>query len=423
MLSLQFIRENAGAVRRMLENRHTGAPLDEILALDERRRNLIQENESLKARRNDVSREIGKMKERPPELIAEMRRIGDQIKTLDVAQRTLEAQLDDLVLRVPNMTDASVPVGADAADNPVVRVWGEKPLFAFTPRPHWDVGEELGILDTARATRMSGTRFVILKSYGARLERALINFMLDVHTIEHGYTEIAPPFLVERKAMIGTGQLPKFEGDFYYTTDGMCLIPTAEVPVTNYHREEILEPGTLPVKFVAYTPCFRSEAGSAGRDTRGLTRVHQFDKVELVKLVEPGTSYDELESLTADASNILERLGLHYRQVVLCTGDMGFSSAKTYDLEVWCPGQDRYVEISSCSNFEAFQARRARIQYRPAAGARADFVHTLNGSGLAIGRTLAAIIENYQQSDGSIAVPEALRPYAGGLEVVPAAEA
>ncbi|GIW08641.1 MAG: serine--tRNA ligase [Dehalococcoidia bacterium] len=411
MLPLAYLREHADAVRTMLAQRGTDAPLDQILALDERRRAIIAENEALKQRRNEVSRQIGRDKERLAELRDVMRQVGERIKALDDEQRAIEAELDDLLLRVPNMPHQSVPIGATSDDNPVVRMWGERQSFAFTPKPHWEIGETLGILDLARAAKISGSRFVVLRGAGAALERALITFMLDVHIREHGYTEIWPPYLVETKVMVGTGQLPKFAGDFYETQDGLSLIPTAEVPVTNLHREEILEPGTLPIRYVAFTPCFRTEAGSAGRDTRGMIRVHQFDKVELVKFVAPETSYDELEALTRDAETILQRLGLHYRTVALCTGDLGFASAKTYDLEVWMPGQDRYVEISSCSNFEAFQARRARIQFRREAGARAEYVHTLNGSGLAVGRTLAAVLENYQQADGSVVVPQALRPY------------
>jgi seryl-tRNA synthetase len=413
MLPLAYLREHADAVRTMLAQRGTDAPIEQILALDERRRAIIAENEALKQRRNEVSRQIGRDKERLAELREEMRRVGDRIKALDDEQRAVEAELDDLLLRVPNVPHHSVPVGATADENVVVRVWGEPPAFAFPPKPHWEIGEALGILDLPRAAKISGSRFVVLRGAGAALERALITLMLDVHIREHGYTEIWPPYLVETKAMVGTGQLPKFAGDFYQTQDGLSLIPTAEVPVTNLHREEILEPGALPVRYVAFTPCFRTEAGSAGRDTRGMIRVHQFDKVELVKFVVPETSYDELEGLTRDAETILERLGLHYRTVALCTGDLGFAAAKTYDLEVWMPGQDRYVEISSCSNFEAFQARRARIQFRREAGARAEYVHTLNGSGLAVGRTLAAVLETYQQPDGSVVVPEALRPYLG----------
>jgi seryl-tRNA synthetase len=413
MLPLTFLREHADAVRTMLAQRGADAPLDQVLALDDRRRAIIAENETLKQQRNEVSRQIGRDKGRLAELREEMRRVGDRIKALDEEQRAVEVELEELLLRVPNLPHPSVPIGATAENNVIVRVWGERPAFAFEPKPHWELGEALGILDLARAAKISGSRFVLLRGAGAALERALISFMLEVHIREHGYTEVWPPYLVERKAMVGTGQLPKFAGDFYETQDGLSLIPTAEVPVTNLHREEILEPGTLPIRYVAFTPCFRTEAGSAGRDTRGLTRVHQFDKVELVKFVAPETSYDELEGLTRDAETILERLGLHYRRVALCTGDLGFAASKTYDLEVWMPGQDRYVEISSCSNFEAFQARRARIQYRREAGARADYVHTLNGSGLAVGRTFAAVLETYQQANGSIRVPDALRPYLG----------
>ena len=413
MLPLAVLREQTEMVREMLRRRGTTAPLDEILALDERRRAVIAQNEALKQQRNEVSRLIGREKERLAELREEMRRVGEQIKALDDEQRTIEAQLEDLLLRVPNIPHASVPIGSSADENVVVAQWGERPHFPFAPKPHWEIGEALSILDLARAAKISGSRFVLLRGLGAALERALITFMLDLHIREHGYLEVWPPYLVEQKAMVGTGQLPKFEGDFYQTQDGLSLIPTAEVPVTNLHREEILEPGRLPIRYVAYTPCFRTEAGAAGRDTRGLTRVHQFDKVELVKFTEPETSYEELEALTRDAEAVLERLGLPYRRVLLCTGDLGFAAAKTYDLEVWMPGQNRYLEISSCSNFEAFQARRARIQFRRTAESRAEYVHTLNGSGLAVGRTFAAILENYQQADGSVVVPEALRPYLG----------
>ncbi|MCL6647172.1 MAG: serine--tRNA ligase [Chloroflexi bacterium] len=413
MLPLAVLREQTEMVREMLRRRGTAAPLDEILALDERRRAVIARNEALKQQRNEVSRLIGREKERLAELREEMRRVSEQIKALDDEQRAIEVQLEDLLLRVPNIPHASVPIGSSADENVVVAQWGERPHFPFAPKPHWEIGEALGILDLARAAKISGSRFVLLRGLGAALERALITFMLDLHIREHGYLEVWPPYLVERKAMVGTGQLPKFEGDFYQTQDGLSLIPTAEVPVTNLHREEILEPGRLPIRYVAYTPCFRTEAGAAGRDTRGLTRVHQFDKVELVKFTEPETSYEELEALTRDAEAVLERLGLPYRRVLLCTADLGFAAAKTYDLEVWMPGQDRYLEISSCSNFEAFQARRARIQFRRTAESRAEYVHTLNGSGLAVGRTFAAILENYQQADGSVVVPEALHPYLG----------
>lgn len=419
MLSVQFIREHPDLVRTALQNRHEEAPVEEILALDARRRDLLQTIETDRARRNSVSREIGRTKEKPPALIAEMRALGDEIKRLETELAEVEPALQDRLLRVPNMPHESVPIGQDESENQVVRTWGEPPAFDFAPRPHWDIGEQLGMIEFERATKISGSRFYALKGLGARLERALVAFMIDLHTTEHGYTEIAPPYLVNRDSMIGTGQLPKFADDMYYCpTDDLFLIPTAEVPVTNLHRQEILEPGTLPLYYVSYTPCFRREAGSAGRDTRGLIRVHQFDKVELVKFVEPGTSYDELERLVRNAEAVLQRLNLPYQTKLMCTGDVGFAAAKKYDPEVWMPGQGRYVEISSCSNFEAFQARRARIQYRPEAGAAAEYVHTLNGSGLAVGRTMAAILENYQRRDGTVTVPEALRPYLGGLEVI-----
>ena len=419
MLSIQFIREHVDLVRTALRNRREEAPIDEILALDERRRALLQRVEAARGRRNTVSREIGRTKEKPPALIAEMRALGDEIKRMEADLAEIEPALQDLLLRVPNIPHLSVPIGEDESDNQVVRTWGEAPQFDFEPRAHWEIGELLGIVDFERAAKVSGSRFYALKGFGARLERALIAFMIDLHTGEHGYTEVAPPYLVTRDAMIGTAQLPKFTEDMYHcTVDDVFLIPTAEVPVTNLHRHEILEPGTLPLYYVAYSPCFRREAGSAGRDTRGLIRVHQFDKVEMVKFVEPATSYDELERLVRNAETVLERLGLPYQTKLMCTADVGFAAAKKYDPEVWMPSRAQYVEISSCSNFEAFQARRARIQYRPEPGAPAEYVHTLNGSGLAVGRTMAALLENYQRRDGSVTVPEALQPYLGGLEVI-----
>ncbi|HEX2173622.1 MAG TPA: serine--tRNA ligase [Dehalococcoidia bacterium] len=423
MLTAQFIRENVDVVRTALRNRHDEAPIDEILALDQRRRSLLQTVESSRNRQKARSQEMRDVKDKASEAFAamraELRALGDAIKAEEAELAEIEPRLHDLLLRVPNIPHSSVPIGRDETENQIIRTWRQPTEFDFEPRPHWEIGELLGIMEFERATKISGSRFYALKGVGAQLERALVAFMIDLHVTEHGYTEIAPPYLVSRDAMVGTGQLPKFVEDMYHLpADDLFLIPTAEVPVTNLHRQEILEPGTLPRYYVAYSPCFRREAGSAGRDTRGLIRVHQFDKVELVKFVEPASSHDELEKLVRNAEAVLERLGLPYRSSLLCTGDLGFASAKTYDPEVWMPGQGRYVEISSCSNFEAFQARRARIQYRPAPGAPAEYVHTLNGSGLAVGRTMAAVIENYQNRDGTVRVPEALRPYLGGREMM-----
>jgi len=425
MLDPAVVRENLDAVRAALRDRGASAePLERFLAADAERRRLLQDGEGMKQQRNLASDEIARMRKQKADAaarIAEMKGLSDAIKKVDEQIATVELLARDLLLGIPNLPHASVPVGADASANLVVRGWGEPPAFPFAPKDHVELGEALGILDFERAARMSGARFAVTLGAGARLERALINFMLDVHTREHGYLEVSPPLLVNRAAMTATGQLPKFEADLFRVADtDYFLIPTAEVPVTNLHRDEILEPGSLPRKFVAFTPCFRSEAGSYGKDTRGLIRQHQFHKVELVKYASPETSYDELEALTADAEAILRRLGLAYRVVALCTGDLGFSAAKTYDLEVWLPSQRTYREISSCSNFEAFQARRAGIRYRPEAGAKARHVHTLNGSGLAVGRTLVAILENFQEVDGSVRLPEALRPYLDGLErIVP----
>lgn len=419
MLSLKLIRENTQLVRDALAKRGETAPIDEIIRLDEERRRILSEVEGLRARRNAVSQQLAKMKDKPPETIAEMRRVGDEIKALDVKADEIQSNLDYLLLLVPNIPDESVPVGKDESDNVVVRTWGEPPKLDFTPLPHWDIGERLGMIDFARGVKISGARFYVLKGMLARMERAIIDWMLDLHTSEHGYSEVAPPYLVKRESMIGTGQLPKFEEDAYRVSDeDLFLVPTAEVPVTNLYRDEILEPGTLPIYHVSYTACFRKEAGAAGRDTRGMIRVHQFDKVEMVKFVEPGTSYEELERLVDNAEEVLRRLRIPYQVKLMCTADLGFTAAKKYDPEAWFPGQDKYIEISSCSNFTDFQARRANIRYRPAAGEKPEFVHTLNGSGLAVGRTLAAILENYQQADGSVVIPEVLRPYVGGKEII-----
>lgn len=415
MLSLQFIRENTELVRQSLAARFDEAPLDQILALDEDRRRLLQEVESLRARRNAVSKEMSRMTERPPELLQEMREVGDKIKTLDERVVGTDARLRELLLTLPNIVHPSVPVARDDSGNVVVRTWGDPAKLPHS-LPHWDIGERLGLVDFQRGVKISGSRFYVLIGLGARLERALISYMLDLHTRKHGYTEVAAPYLVNRETMTGTGQLPKFEDDLYHIElDDLFLIPTAEVPVTNLHRDEILEPGVLPLRYACYTACFRREAGAAGKDTRGVIRVHQFDKVELVKIVSPETSYDELEMLVSDAEEVLRQLGIPYRVSLMASGETGFAAAKKYDLEAWSPGQDRYIEISSCSNFEAFQARRANIRYRQASGGRADFPHTLNGSGLAVGRTFALVLENYSQPDGTVAVPEVLRPYMGGL--------
>lgn len=419
MLDLKFVRSNPDKVEAALRKRGSQVGLAEFLAVDEKRRKLLVEAEQLKNRRNVVSEEVGRRKrsgQDAQELIIEMREVSQRIKNLDDEIKELENELEKVLLTIPNIPHESVPAGADSADNPVVRTWGEVPKFDFAPKPHWEIGEDLDILDFERGAKLAGARFTVYKGLGARLERALINFMLDLHTTEHGYKEIFPPFMVNRDCMIGTGQLPKFEEDMFKVdkTD-YYLVPTAEVPVTNLFRGEILDNDQLPIYLTAYTACFRAEAGASGRDTRGLIRQHQFNKVELVKFTRPEESYEELEKLTANAEQVLQRLGLPYRVVTLCAGDLGFSAAKTYDLEVWLPSFNTYREISSCSNFEDFQARRANIRYRPGPQARPQFVHTLNGSGVAVGRTVAAILENYQQRDGSVIIPEVLRPYMGGL--------
>jgi seryl-tRNA synthetase len=422
VLDLKFVRENAELLRERLLLRGLDLDLGPFRELEAARRALLQEIEELRARRNAVSKEIAARKKRgeaAAEEVAAMRAVGDRIQELEGRQRANDGELTELLRLIPNLPHESVPAGATEEENREVRRWGEPPAFPFEPKAHWDLGEALGILDFERAAKIAGARFCVSFAAAARLERALISFMIDLHTAEHGYREVLPPFLVNRESMLGTGQLPKFEAElFRVEPSGHYLIPTAEVPVTNLHRGEILEGARLPVKYVAWTPCFRAEAGAAGKDTRGLIRQHQFNKVELVKFADPASSYDELEALTRDACVVLERLGLPYRVVALCTGDLGFSAAKTYDLEVWMPGQGRYREISSCSNFEDFQARRADIRFRRAPKAKPELVHTLNGSGLAIGRTVVAILENGQREDGSVAVPPALAPYLGGLEVI-----
>jgi seryl-tRNA synthetase len=424
MLDLNYVRENLDKVRAALEARRADTrALDDFARADEERRRTIAESDQLNAQRNASSREIGGLMKEGKKGEAEARRaevggLKDRIAELDQLRAQTEERMREMLSTLPNVPHSSVPVGTDESANTEVRRWGTRPEFSFEPKDHVDLGTALGILDLERATKIASARFAILNGAGARLERALVNFMLDVHTREHGYLETLPPFIVNRHSLFGTAQLPKFEADLFKLEDPreLYLIPTAEVPVTNYHREEILDASQLPVKWAAYTPCFRSEAGSYGRDTRGVIRQHQFEKVELVKYALPENSYEELEALTRDAETILQKLGLHYRVVTLATGDLGFGSAKTYDIEVWLPSQNTFREISSCSNYESFQARRAQIRFRRAGGAKPEFVHTLNGSGLAIGRTWIAILENYQQEDGSVLVPEILQPYMGGLE-------
>jgi len=418
MLELRFIRENIDLVKAKTAKRGMNTDiLDRFMEVDKRRLAILGEVESLKNRRNTVSKEIAVFKKDKDEagaapLIDEMKQVGIRIKQLDDELGGVHRELDEIVMSVPNLCDDSVPEGSDDEDNIEIKRWGEKPEFSFTPKPHWEIGVDEGFLDFERAAKLSGARFALLSGFGARLERALINFMLDVQTTRHGYREILPPFLVNTPTMTATGQLPKFEEDLFKIKDwDLYLIPTAEVPVTNIHREETVEERELPIKYTAFTPCFRSEAGSYGRDTRGLIRQHQFNKVELVKFTTPETSSDELESLLADAEEILQMLGLHYRVVTLCSGDLGFSATKTYDIEVWLPGQQAYREISSCSNFLDFQARRGSIRYRPDGEKKSRLVHTLNGSGLAVGRTLLAIVENYQRKDGSVEIPEILTAY------------
>ncbi len=420
MLDIKFAVTNLDKIKEMLIKRGQTIDLAPLESLNDERKRLQQEYDSLRAEQNKASEEIARLKKDKKDassIIASMQSAASKVKEIQPKLTEIEDKLRSVLLLIPNIPHESVPVGTDSAQNPVVRTWGEKPNLDFKPKEHFDIGENLGILDFDRAAKISGARFTIYKSHGAALERALINFMLDVHTRENGYTEMLPPYMVNAKAMTGTGQLPKFEADLFKTNYDYYLIPTAEVPVTNYYADEILKGADLPIKFSAYSACFRSEAGSYGKDTRGLIRQHQFNKVELVKFAHPDNSYAELESLTNNAESILQKLGLHYRVVSLCTGDIGFSSAKTYDIEVWLPGQNAYREISSCSNFEDFQARRANIRFKDAGG-KTRFVHTLNGSGLAVGRTVVAILENYQLSDGSVVIPEALRFYMHGLEKI-----
>jgi len=422
MLEARYIREHLEEVREKLALRGQDIDLGPFTAIDGERRKAIQEWERLRALQKRVSDEVSKKKREghdASDLISEMKKVSQDLKELDAVVAEKEKALQDFLLTVPNLPHATVPKGKDSEDNEEVRRWGEIPKFGFEPKAHWDLGEELGILDFKAGAKIAGARFTLYLDLGAKLERALINFMLDLHTREHGYREVLPPFMVNRTTMTGTGQLPKFEEELF-KIEGLdyFLIPTAEVPVTNIHQDEVLEEDLLPLYYVAYTPCFRKEAGSYGKDTRGLIRQHQFNKVELVKFSRPETSYDELEKLLLNAEEVLKRLRLPYRVVTLCAGDLGFSASKTYDIEVWLPGQNTFKEISSCSNFEDFQARRAKIRYRVSGKNKTEYVHTLNGSGLAVGRTLVAILENYQQADGSVVVPEVLRPYLNGVEKI-----
>jgi seryl-tRNA synthetase len=421
MIDIATIREHTATVRQAMADLNTTAPIDEILELDERRRGLLQEVEALRAERNSVSKDIPTIKDKAhkQELIAAMRTVGERIAHLEAELAPVEGRLGQALLEVPNLPDASVPVGSDDTHNVLTRVEGEIPTYDFQPKAHWDLGEALDLIDFARGVKVSGTRFYILKGAGAKLQRALIAWMLDLHTECHGYTEVYPPFMVRGECLVGTGNLPKFEENLYRDyQDDLWLVPTAEVPVTNMYREELLDEDQLPIYHVAYTACFRRERMSAGKDTRGIKRGHQFDKVEMVKFVRPETSMDELMRLVDNAEDVLRGLGLTYRVVQMCTGDLSFSAAVKYDLEVWAPGCQEWLEVSSCSNFKDFQARRASIRFRPADGGRPQFVHTLNGSGLALPRTLIAVLEHYQQADGSIVVPEVLRPYMGGMDCI-----
>jgi len=422
MLDIKYLRQNIEFVSKKMEERGQKIDFDRFLALDDKRRDILGSVEALRNERNSVSKKVGELKKKKEDASALIEKMGDvsaKIKEYDESLRVTEEELNAFVMIVPNIQHESVPRGDGPDDNPVVHTWGKKPDFSFEPKQHFDLGESLNILDFARGAKITGARFTLYRGAGAQLERAITNFMLDLHTEKHGYTEVFTPFMVNAESMTGTGQLPKFKEDLF-KIEGMdyYLIPTAEVPVTNIHRDEILEEEKLPIYLVAYSACFRAEAGSYGKDTRGLIRQHQFNKVEMVKFSKPETSYDELEKLTANAEEVLKKLGIHHRTVCLCTADLGFSSAKTYDVEAWMPGQNTYREISSCSNFEDFQARRASIRFRRTDSGKVEFVHTLNGSGLAVGRTVVAILENYQQADGSVLIPEALRPYMRGLEKI-----
>ena len=415
MLSINLIRENPKVVREALDRRDEDhAPLDRIIELDERRRVILTSSEALRARRNQVSKELSNMKEKPPEVIAEMRQVGSEIKTLETDLKELDEELDLLLLQIPNIPLQDVPSGVDESGNVLIKTVGTAPTFDFQPRPHWEIGENLGILDFARGVKISGSRFYVLKGRGARLQRALISWMVDFHQSQNGYTEIYPPFVVKREALVGSAQLPKFADNVYHDEqDDLWLVPTAEVPLTNLHRDEILDASDLPLNYVAYTPCFRREKMSAGRDTRGIKRGHQFDKVEMYKYVAPEDSEEALQSMLSHAEGVAQALGLSHRVLELCTGDLGFHSAKSYDVEVWAPGCEEWLEVSSCSNCLDFQARRANIRYRPKEGARPRYVHTLNGSGLGLPRVLISVLETYQQADGSVRIPEVLQSYTG----------
>ena len=420
MLDIKYLRQNIDVVRQKMNERGQKIDFDRFVDLDAKKRDILQAVETLRNERNSVSKQVGELKKKKQDasaLIEKMGEVSSKIKEYDESLKAIEEELNAFVMIVPNVQHESVPQGQGSEDNTVVRTWGDKPVFSFEPKQHFDLGESLNILDFARGAKITGARFTLYRGAGAQLERAIFNFMLDLHTTKHGYTEVLTPFMVNAESMTGTGQLPKFKEDLF-KIEGMeyYLIPTAEVPVTNIHRDEILEEDMLPIYLVAYSPCFRAEAGSYGKDTRGLIRQHQFNKVEMVKFSKPETSYDELEKLTANAEEILKQLGIPFRTVCLCTADLGFSSAKTYDVEAWLPGQNTYREISSCSNFEDFQARRASIRFRRKESGKVEFVHTLNGSGLAVGRTVVAVLENYQQADGSVIIPEVLRPYMRGLE-------
>jgi seryl-tRNA synthetase len=414
MLDIKLIRENPDMIRNMLASRGDVTSIDEILDSDKQYLNLLHDAETLRAKRNEVSKQISKMKEKPAQLIADMRQVGDQISATEEKMAKLTAEIEQRLLRIPNIPREDVPRGNDSADNVTLRTWGKQKEFDFTPLPHWDLAEKLDIIDFARGVKLSGTRFYVLKGLGARLQRAIINFMLDLHVKEHGYKEIYPPFMVKQECMVGSSNLPKFADNLYHDVeDDLWFVPTAEVPLTNMHRDEIIPPGVLPIHYVAYTACFRREKMAAGKDTRGIKRGHQFDKVELYKFCEPEKSTDELESLLADAEDVCGKLELPYRVLMLCTGDLGFASAKSYDLEMWAPGCEEWLEVSSCSVCDDFQARRANIRYRADSKAKPRFVHTLNGSGLALPRVVISILENYQQADGSIVVPKVLQPYMG----------
>lgn len=414
MLDIKLIRENPDFIRQMLKNRGDETSLEEILKLDQEYLEALRESELLRATRNDVSKQLSKMKDRPDQMVSEMRHVGSQIDVLEAKMTQLTTQLNERLLRIPNLVRPDVPIGKDSADNVVLRTWGKPPDFNFTPQPHWDLGEKLDIIDFARGVKLSGTRFYVLKGLGARLQRSVIQFMLDLHTKQHGYTEIYPPFMVKEECMVGSSNLPKFADNLYHDVeDNLWFVPTAEVPLTNLHRDEILSADILPLHYVAYTACFRREKMAAGKDTRGIKRGHQFDKVELYKFCEPEKSTEELESLRNDAEDVCQKLGLPYHVLLLCSGDIGFASAKSYDLEMWAPGCQEWLEVSSCSVCDDFQARRANIRYRPDAKAKPRFVHTLNGSGLALPRVMISILENYQRPDGHITVPEVLRPYMG----------